>query len=134
MTEPDFTASRGRKFAFTLAAAFAIVAAIALWRQRPAAAAVAGSVAMVMFLLGLAIPQELEPVERLWMKLAHLISRVTTPVFMGIVYFLVLTPVGVVRRLAGTNPLVHRLNNGTYWIRRTSRQEEKARLQMERQF
>ena len=87
-----------------------------------------------MLFSALAIPQKLEPVERAWMEMAHAISRVTTPVFMGIVYFLVLAPVGIVRRIAGANALVHPPKNGSYWIRRASRDEEKTRRQMERQF
>lgn len=134
MTESEFTASRGRKFALTLVSAFAVIAAIGFWRDRPTVALVAIGLASFMLVLGLVIPAQLEPVERAWMKLAHAISWVTTPIFMGIVYFVVLTPVGVVRRIVGANPLVHRLNNDSYWIRRPQRDEEKTRRQLERQF
>ena len=41
------------------------------------------------------------------MALAHAISKVTTPIVMGVMYFVVLTPVGVLRRGFGGNPLVH---------------------------
>ena len=40
------------------------------------------------------------------MGLALLISKVTTPLFMGIVYFIVLMPIGLVRRLSGKSPIV----------------------------
>lgn len=93
-----------------------------------------GSFAALLFLLGLFVPQKLERVENAWMSLAHVISRVTTPIFMGIVYFVILTPVGVVRRIAGANPLVRRMENGSYWIRRPARDSVKAKRQMERQF
>jgi hypothetical protein len=45
------------------------------------------------------------------MKLAHALSKVTTPIFMGIVYFVVLTPIGFIRRSFGGNPLVHKAEN-----------------------
>ena len=134
MNEPQFTASHGRKFALTLAIAFCVIAAIAVWRGRQTASWIAGTIALVMSLAGLLVPGSLEPVERGWMKLAHAISRVTTPIFMGIVYFVILTPVGVVRRIMGANALVHRPNNGSYWIRRLQRDKQRARRQMERQF
>ena len=105
MNEPQFTASHGRKFALTLAIAFGVIAAIAFWRGRQTASWIAGTIALVMSLAGLLVPGSLEPVERGWMKLAHAISRVTTPIFMGIVYFVILTPVGVVRRIMGANAL-----------------------------
>ena len=64
-----------------------------------------GAFAAVLFLLGLLVPQKLEGVEKAWMSLAHVISRVTTPIFMGIVYFVVLSPIGAIRRMAGANPI-----------------------------
>lgn len=134
MSDAQFTASRGRKFAITLAIAFGVIAALAFLRGRQTAWLITATIALLMLLAGLFIPGKLELIERGWMKLAHAISRVTTPIFMGIVYFLVLTPVGVVRRIAGANPLVHRPADGSYWIRRPERDKEQARRQMERQF
>jgi 6,7-dimethyl-8-ribityllumazine synthase len=92
------------------------------------------ALAAVLVSAGIVIPGKLEQVERVWMSLAHAISRVTTPIFMAIVYFVVLTPVGLVRRLAGRNALVHHPRNGSYWIRRPVKEMEKTRRQMERQF
>lgn len=51
----------------------------------------------------LLVLQRLGPVERVWVALAHAISKVTTPILMGIVYFLVVTPIGLVMRLLGRN-------------------------------
>jgi hypothetical protein len=52
------------------------------------------------------------------MGFAHLLSKVTTPVFMGVVYFLVISPMGLIMRLFGRNPLVHRPAGDGYWLRR----------------
>ena len=47
------------------------------------------------------------------MGLAHAISKVTTPIFMGVVYFVVITPIGFIRRRAfGSNPLSPRAPAG----------------------
>ena len=46
----------------------------------------------------------LGPVERAWMGLAGIISKVTTPIFMSVVYFVVLTPVGLLRRCSPEAP------------------------------
>jgi hypothetical protein len=64
---------------------------------------------------GAVIPASLGPVYRAWMGLAHAISRVTTPVFMGVVFFAVLMPVGLVMRLFGRNPLKRQEVNQSYW-------------------
>ena len=129
-----YTAARGRRFAFTIAAAFAVIALITVWRDRETIAAVTGAIAALMFGGGVIAPSRLEPIEQGWMKFAHALSRITTPIFMGIVYFVVLTPAGLIRRTFGSNPLVHSGENGTYWERRPSREREAQRRRMERQF
>lgn len=129
-----YTAARGRRFAFTIAAAFAVIALITGWRDRETIASVTGGIAALILGAGVIAPSRLEPVENGWMKLAHGLSRITTPIFMGIVYFVVLTPAGLIRRTFGSNPLVHRDENGSYWEARPSREREAQRLRMERQF
>lgn len=42
---------------------------------------------------------------RLWMRLALLLSRVTTPIIMGLVFYLVITPAAAIMRLAGRDPM-----------------------------
>ena len=49
------------------------------------------------------------------MGLAHVISKVTTPIVMGVMYFLVLTPVGLLRRAFGRNPMVASQRARSYW-------------------
>ena len=56
--------------------------------------------------------------QRGWMRLAEMISSVTTPVFMAIVYFVVVTPIGWMARLAGHRPLVRQPTDGSYWVTR----------------
>jgi hypothetical protein len=129
-----YSASRGRKFALTLAIAFGVLAALSYWRGRHYPPLVLGVLALLFAVAGLALPSRLEPVENAWMKLAHAISRVTTPVFMGIVYFVLLTPVGFFRRIFGSNPLVHRAESDSYWKRREPVDPAAQRRRMERQF
>ena len=65
------------------------------------------------------------------MAFAHALSKVTTPVFMGLIYFLVFTPVGLVRRVLGKNALVRPSANGSYWV---SRRVGARQSDLERQF
>lgn len=50
------------------------------------------------------------------MGLALAISRVTTPIFMGVVFFAVLMPMGLLMRLFGRNPLTRKPINESYWV------------------
>jgi hypothetical protein len=134
MSDSVYTATKGRRFALTLSAAFAVLAGISYWRGRELPPLILGALAVLFLIAALAVPQHLQPVERAWMGLAHLISRVTTPIFMGIVYFVILTPIGLLRRVFGGNALLHKTVDDSYWIARAPADPEKARRQMERQF
>ena len=113
-----FSAAEGRRFGLTVGGAFLVIAAIFWWRDHPTRAAVVAALGGTLALAGLAIPARLGPVFRGWMRFAHAISRVTTPIFLGIVYFLVILPFGVARRALGKNALTRPLTGGGYWVSR----------------
>ena len=115
----EYTASAGRKFGVTVGLAFGVFSGIAWWRGHPTTFAVLASLGAALLLAALLAPKQLRVVERAWMKLALLISKVTTPVFMGVVYFLVLTPIGMLRRLFGRNSLVHASTASGFWADRS---------------
>ena len=115
------TPAEGRKFGLTLAAAFGVLAAITWWRGREYAPIVLGTVAGLFLLGGVLVPSRLGPVQRGWMGMAHAISKVTTPIFMGVVYFLVITPAGLLRRLFGNNAVRSAPGKASGWVdRRTT--------------
>jgi len=126
------TAAQGRRFGLTVGAAFLVIAAIVWWRERPTATMVLGGLGGLLTLSGLVIPTYLGPVERAWMALAHAISKVTTPIVMGVMYLGVLLPVGVLRRAFGGNPLVHTEQDHSYWRGRSDGSRRTA--SMRRQF
>ena len=68
------------------------------------------------------MPGKLGPVYRGWMRMALAISKVTTPIFMGIVYFVVLTPTGLLMKLFGRRPMTHELKDGGFWYSTTDRE------------
>ena len=126
------TAAEGRRFGFTVGAAFLALAAIGWWRGGGIAMMIFATLGGLLSVAGLVIPTQLGPVERAWMGLAHAISKVTTPIVMGIMYLVVLTPIGMIRRAVGGNALEHPATNGSYW---QSRPEGTRRsTSLERQF
>ena len=93
-----------------------LVLAVLLWRgAKPVAASVAVALGGVLFVGGLVAPGRLGPVYRGWMALAAAISKVTTPVFMGVIFFLVLTPAGLLARLVGHRPMTPPRDARTHW-------------------
>ena len=126
-----FTASQGRHFGLTVGAAFLVFAGIAWWRGHPTTTMVLGSLGGVLALAGLLLPAQLGPVERAWMALAHAISKVTTPIVMGVMYLLVFVPVGWLRRTMGGNPMTHAEQGQSFWRERAagSRRSKSMRRQ-----
>lgn len=114
------TPDEGRRFGFSVGAAFLILGGVLFWRGHETASLVAGASGLALFLGGLAVPDRLEPVERAWMGFAHAISKVTNPILMGVIYFLVLMPAGLLARAFGHRPLEHEDDDGTYWVTRES--------------
>jgi hypothetical protein len=133
MAQPmRFTATQGRRFGLTVGGAFLLLAAFAMWRGHPTTTTVLGSIGAALVLAGLIVPAHLGPVERGWMRLAHAISKVTTPIVMGVMYLLVITPVGALRRTFGGNPLVHAERERSFWRERPAGRRRSASMQ--RQF
>ncbi|MFQ5746786.1 MAG: SxtJ family membrane protein [Gemmatimonadota bacterium] len=122
--------AEGRKFGLTVGGALLALGGLLLWRGRGGLSPWIGGAGLALVLGGLIVPGRLGPVHRAWMGLAHALSRVTTPVFMSLLYFLVLTPFGLVMRALGRRPLRHAERDGSYW---TSR-EEGPPGSLERQF
>lgn len=121
MTAPQtarLTRAAGRRFGLTVGGAFLVLATITWWRGHVATPWVLGGLGGMLVLAGLAIPTHLGPVERAWMALAHAISRVTTPIVMAIMYGLVISPIGALRRWLGRNPLVHAPHGESFWHER----------------
>ena len=125
------TASEGRRFAFPVGGVLAALAAVSAWRGGQAVPWVLGSLGGGLLVAGVIAPARLGPVHRAWMRMALAISRVTTPIIMGVLYFGVMTPVGVVARLAGHKPLVRNRTATSVWVRRGP---DERRGDLERQF
>lgn len=122
----------GRRFGLTVGGAFLALAALLWWREHPVPAGAAGLLGSALALAGLVAPGRLGPVYRAWMSLALALSKVTTPVFMAVIYFGVVTPIGVVVRLLRGNPLVRPRSRPSFWVTREA--DQRRRDDMERQF
>lgn len=126
------TASEGRKFGLPVGVAFVVLAAIVLWRGHSSLAWGFGSIGGLLLVAGLLIPRRLGPVYRAWMGFALLLSKITNPIFMAIVFFLVIAPIGLVMRLLGRNPVVRTAIDGSFWVTRP--EGPRRRSDLKRQF
>ena len=125
-------AARGRRFGLPVGVALLALAAVSLWRGHVLPPRAMGALAALLLAGALLAPAALLPVERAWMRLGHALSTVTTPIVLGAIWFLVLTPFGLVRRALGRNALVPRLEGNGYWV--TLDRAARAGRSMRRQF
>lgn len=82
-------------------------------------------VGALLILLGLLLPRALVYPNKAWMLLAEGLSYVTTRIILGVVFFLVITPIGVIKRLMGWDPLSRRgARDASYWKPYSDRQRD----------
>ena len=77
-------------------------------------------VSLIFLILGILNSKILSPLNRAWFKFGVLLGKVISPIIMGIIFFLVVTPTGVIMRLLGKDVLNLKSSNiQSYWIEKT---------------
>lgn len=125
VTHEDFTRKAevpigsDRSFGLVFAAVFAVVGLAPLVHGRELRPWALG-LAAAFLVLALVAPRALRPLNRVWFRLGLALHHVVTPVVMGLLFFLTVTPMGVLMRLSGKDPLrLKRDSQATsHWIPR----------------
>jgi len=87
--------------------------------------------AAVLSVVGFAAPMALRPVYKTWMRFGLILSRITTPIIMGLVFFLMITPIGLIRRMFASDAMARNFHDGESY--RVLREKPPAK-NMERPF
>lgn len=109
-----------RNFGYTMAAVFALIGSVGLYKGSSHAPIWLG-IAAVFAGMTLWRPETLAPANRVWLKLGLLMYRVVNPVIMAILFFVAILPIGLAMRLFGKDFLKLRRDRSqaTYWLPRT---------------
>lgn len=118
--EQRIEGSSNRGFGVVFAVVFAIIALLPLLFGGALRWWSAG-VAMVFLALAFVAPAALAPLNRAWMRFGLLLHKIVSPIVLGFMFYMVVTPIGLLMRATGKDPLRLRLdrNARTYWIDRT---------------
>ena len=86
---------------------------------------------IIFLILGVINSKLLSPLNKAWIKFGEILGLIIAPIVMGIVYFVILTPVSLIVRLFGKDLLGVKFLKGkeTYWIKRN-----KKLTSMDKQF
>ena len=77
-------------------------------------------VSLVFLVLGLLNSIILAPLNRVWFKFGIFLGKIISPIVMGIIFFLVVTPTGLIMKLLRKDLLNLKFNNNkTYWINKS---------------
>jgi hypothetical protein len=76
----------------------------------------------VWLVTALVYPKVLAPLSKAWMALGHALGWINARIILGIVFFVVVMPMGLVMRLFGKDFLSMRPNrSGSYWVQRNQK-------------
>ena len=74
-------------------------------------------ISLIFLALGLFNSKILTPLNKLWFKFGIFLGKIISPIIMGIIFFLVVTPIGLLMRLLGKDLINLKYNNNkSYWI------------------
>lgn len=120
VTSPNAPLPTNRKFGLFFSGVFAAFAIYAyLKHHEPHSAMPAALLSIGFGALALTVPAVLAPLNRAWYRLGLLLGRIVNPVVLGIIFFLVLTPVSFFARMSGRDVLrLKKRSSGSYWIDR----------------
>ena len=108
-----------RTFGFFFAAVFVLAGGYGLWHAKPWGwTSVAIGVALAV--LAAIAPRALHLPNRLWFGLGMLLARIVNPIVIGLMFFIVITPMGWLMRAAGKRPLSLGYEPAlpSYWVER----------------
>ena len=77
-------------------------------------------ISLFFFILGIANSKILTPLNRIWFKFGLFLGKIISPIIMGIIFFLVVTPIGLIMRIFGKDVINLKFDsNKSYWIEKT---------------
>ena len=121
-TDHEQTLPSERSFGLLFGAVFVLLAAYG-WFFKSWSSVVELSllgVALAFVLLGFVAPKILSPLNWLWFQLGQLLGKIVSPIVLGAIFFLLLTPVSLVTRLFGRDELrlKRKASQTSYWLDR----------------
>ena len=109
-----------RKFGITVGIILIIVVGFLFWKEKESFQILL-TAGVVLLILGLTIPVILKPIYWVWMVFATILGWLMTRVILTLLFYVILSPIGLIARLLGKQFLDLKLNHlqQSYWSMRT---------------
>lgn len=121
-----------REFGLVVGGVLGLIGLVRLWKGHGGAEYFLIAAGLLIF-FGLFAPALLRPVQKVWMIFALLLGWVMTRVILSLVFYLAITPIGIIMRLSGKDPLDEKYpdKRATFW---TPKGQKRTRESYEKQF
>jgi hypothetical protein len=104
-----------KSFGISVGIVLLLVTAFLIWRGRIMPAQIVGPIGAVLLLLGLTRPSLLKYPSAAWWKLAMVLGFINARIILSILFFFILTPLSIIWRLIGKDPLTRRRSSWHGW-------------------
>jgi CBS domain containing-hemolysin-like protein len=123
-----------RNFGLVVGSVLLLLALYLMWTGDWSAgtgAMISGTIGSLLVLLGGLFPRSLSPIYPVWMALALVLGTIMTAVLLTLVFYLVVTPIGLLMRLAGKDPMNRKPDAAlaTYWTEREPASNDVKRME-----
>jgi len=115
----DLKIPTNQNFGFTFAGVFSVIAIFGYYKSGQISILLCAA-SLAMLLITLVAPSILKGPNLLWAKFGMLLHKIVSPVMMGLIFFVVVTPMGLVMRAWGKDPMHRKWNSDqtSYWVMR----------------
>ena len=108
-----------QKFGYFFTFVFLITSIYFYFRENNMAFYVLGTCSIVFFLVTLFKAEILKPLNKLWMGFGLVLGMIVSPIVMGVIFFMIFTPIGILMRLFGRDELLLQFKTKpSYWTKR----------------
>lgn len=118
MTDPKLPSERN--FGLLFVGVFALLTAYGVYKAwNSVLVSLLATVSVALLFVTLMRPASLAPLNKAWFKLGMLLGMIVSPIVVGLLFFVLITPVAVVTRFLGRDALrLTAQTDGSYWIDR----------------
>jgi hypothetical protein len=104
-----------RSFGLTVGGVLAAIALFSLWRRHIVRAEIVAVISAALLVAALVRPAWLARLARGWGRVGHALGWVNSRLLLGVLFGVVLWPIGLLSRLFGSDPLDRRRRAGSFW-------------------
>ena len=122
------------KFGFTFVVMLSLLCLYFYYKKEYNISYVCVVIAITLATITLMKPEFLQPFKNYWMKLGYFMGMIINPIILSFMFFIIITPIGIIARLVGHDPLKLKKNilNNSYWTIRED--EDLIKKSFENQF